>query len=147
MNQIAKKIEGLKAFDPTKIILRFIAENSQDVAAYVSDMQLFVEGIRGEDGAFIADYWPYHPFTVDVKQSKGQPTDRVTLRDTGAFHASIKVITDNEKFTVTATDPKTDDLLDKYGEGILHLSDENLHSLKVALLLPELRKKLKEALS
>ena len=146
MSLVGNKIQALKEFDPKRIILDFIAENSKDIAAYVSDMQLFIEGIRGEDGEFIADYWPYRPFTVAVKQTKGQPTDRVTLRDTGAFHASIQVTTDSEKFTVTATDPKTEELQQKYGEGILNLSDENLHSLKVALLIPELRKKFKEAI-
>jgi hypothetical protein len=144
---VLKKIESLREFDPHRIILDFISDNKKHIAAYVSEMQLFVEGVRGEDGQFIADYWPYHPYTIAVKQSKGQPTDRVTLRDTGAFHRSIKVDVDNEKFTVTATDPKTDELMEKYGEGILNISDDNLHSLKQGLLLPELRRKFLEALS
>ena len=31
----------------------------------------------------------YKPYTVMVKEQKGQPTDRVTLKDTGDFHRSI----------------------------------------------------------
>jgi len=43
---------------------------------------------KASDGSRLAP--PYAASTVKAKTRKRQPTDRVTLKDTGAFHDSIK---------------------------------------------------------
>lgn len=81
------------------------------------------QGIRA-DGAPITP--PYTPFTVQVKRAKGQPTDRVTLKDTGAFYGSFQASYGKGGFGIYATDPKAQKLERKYGSAIFGLTDENI---------------------
>lgn len=66
----------------------------------------------------------YKPYTVMIKEQKGQPTDRVTLKDTGAFHKSIKFEISKTLTQLTATDEKTAKLEAKY-DNILGLSEKS----------------------
>lgn len=149
MKRLVSLLAGLKEFDENtdKYILAVVKSNEKDIVKYVSEIQLFIEGIRGSDGAFIAGYNPYHYRTVEIKQEKGQPTDRVTLRDTGEFHKSFTITFSDESFRIVATDWKTDFLVAKYGDGVLALSDEHLHSLKVAIIKPQLISTLKQLIN
>jgi len=65
----------------------------------------------------------YKPATITIKKKKGQPTDRVTLRDTGFFYDSIFLVVHkgNETFNVVSSDTKAPRLLDKYGDSIFGL--------------------------
>ena len=47
-----------------------------------AEIQLYEQGRDGA-GVEIMSYAPYEPVTIEIKRSKGQPTNRVTLRDTG----------------------------------------------------------------
>jgi hypothetical protein len=61
------------------------------------------------------------------KRKKGQPTDRVTLKDTGDFYSSFQVLPFKGGFIIDADPIKEDtNLFDRYGEDILGLNDENL---------------------
>lgn len=65
--------------------------------------------------------------TIILKEQKGQPVDRVTLRDSGDFYASHNVVLINDGFEITADTLKEDnDLLEVWGEDILKLTPENL---------------------
>jgi hypothetical protein len=69
----------------------------------------------------------YAAFTIEQKEIKGQPTDRVTLKDSGDFYRSFNVQLRGDEFIITADTLKTDnDLLDVWGDAILGLTDENL---------------------
>ncbi|MBO9151927.1 hypothetical protein ACFOTA_06900 [Chitinophaga sp. GCM10012297] len=63
----------------------------------------------------------YRPATKAIKRKKGQPTDRVTLKDTGFFHASLFLVVGQNDFGVVSTDRKGPWLVDKYGESIFGL--------------------------
>lgn len=79
-------------------------------------------GIRA-DGTEIEP--EYALFTIRVKTRKGQPTDRVTLFDTGAFYGAFTVERKGDMVIFTSTDDKTQRLVDKYGEGIFGLTDDD----------------------
>lgn len=72
---------------------------------------------------------PYADLTVQIKQMKGQPTDRVTLKDTGDFHRSFYVKFDRDRFTILASDIKTQKLVTKYGFKIFGINEEDLTEL------------------
>lgn len=88
----------------------------------------------------------YTPFTVSIKRQKGQPTDRVTLHDTGDFYSSLRVEFDEGGFYVTSDDSKAAELLEKYGTNIFRLSNQNLTILIREYLRPAFAEKLKELL-
>ena len=84
---------------------------------------------RGQDSEGNELFPPYTPFTVSIKQSKGQPTDRVTLYDTGQFHASFFVDWRPTEFEIYARDVLTPKLAGKYGPEIFGLDDNSQQDL------------------
>jgi hypothetical protein len=67
----------------------------------------------------------YSMLTVEIKKSKGQPSDRVTLKDEGDFQQGMFM--EAEKFPVTfnSKDRKAGPLSEKY-DGIFGLTKPNL---------------------
>lgn len=122
---------------------RIIADNE----AYICDMnaqeQLYEQGVNAL-GVSIADYAPYSPVTIQIKQAKGQPTNRVTLRDDGDFERSFFLNIDRQKFTIMASDWKTEELTAKYGKQILGLTPQNKSILAQDYIYPDLLTKIKE---
>lgn len=89
--------------------------------------QLFKEGEDSKGKSLKSIGGGYSPFTIEIKKSKGQPTDRVTLKDTGAFYQSFDVIPYKGGFRIDA-DPIKDEtnLFKEWGEDIVGLNPENL---------------------
>ena len=119
-----------------------ILENKFVIIEMVTKDQLYERGINGNDVA-IASYKPYSPRTIRVKIKKGQPTDRVTLKDTGDFYNSFEVVFDENGFYITSTDEKAKYLVEKYGRNIFRLTDENLTILLREYIRPILTEKMK----
>lgn len=119
-----------------------ILKHEEVIVNMIAEEQLFEQGIEGR-GIKIMSYQPYKPSTIKRKLKKGQPTDRVTLRDTGEFHASLHVEFDEGGFYVASTDDKAKYLLDRYGKTIFRLTNENLKVLLNDYIRPELYSKLK----
>lgn len=139
-NRVATFNDGLTS---GKFIQQIIFDNE----AYIIDMnaedQLNEQGVNNL-GVDIMDYMPYRPLTIAIKEEKGQPTNRVTLRDTGEFESSFYLDVGLQRFEIKAADFKTEGLVKKYGRQILGLTNENLHELIVTYILPDLQKKAKD---
>lgn len=137
----------LRAFkDNLPIYLEDIIRDKEDViVSAIADDQLYRRGINGR-GEKIMSYMPYTAKTIQNKKRKGQPTTRVTLRDTGAFHKSMFVVFDSEGFYITASDEKTEKLIKKYGEEIFRLTDKNFTRIIQSHIRKELVKRLKRAI-
>ena len=136
----------LRAFkDSLPTLLEDVVRDKEDViVSAIADDQLYRRGINGKDEK-IMDYMPYAARTIQNKRRKGQPTTRVTLRDTGAFHESMYVVFDSEGFYITASDEKTQDLVEKYGEEIFRLTDKNFTRIIRSHIRKELIRRLKKA--
>ena len=137
----------LRAFkDSLPMLLEDIVRDKEDViVSAIADDQLYRRGINGK-GKKIMDYMPYTARTIKNKKRKGQPTTRVTLRDTGAFHESMYVVFDSEGFYITASDEKTQGLVEKYGEEIFRLTDKNFTRIVRSHIRKELVKRLKRVI-
>lgn len=137
----------LRAFkDNLPMLLESIVRDKEDIiVSAIADDQLYRRGINGK-GEKIMNYMPYTITTIKNKKLKGQPTTRVTLRDTGAFHESMYVVFDSEGFYITASDEKTQGLVEKYGEEIFRLTDKNLTRIIRSHIRKELVKRLKQAI-
>ena len=77
----------------------------------------------------------YSPFTVERKLEKGQPIDRITLKDTGGFYRSWDVKAESIGWVFTV-DPLKDDtnLFDEWGKDIVGLFPKNLQIVIRVLL-------------
>ena len=132
MTPFDKKIEAATAVQnemDKRIIDEVVANN--DKAIKIQADQMF-EGKRG-DGQDITP--SYTPFTVRIKRQKRQPSDRVTLRDTGDFQDAIVIDYGPDSFKYDSVDEKRVKLARKYGENIFGLNDEGL--IKLIALLKE----------
>lgn len=137
----------LRAFkENLPALLEDIVRDKEDViVSAIADNQLYGRGITGS-GQKIMDYAPYAPRTMRAKKKKGQPTTRVTLRDTGEFHRSMFLVVDSEGFYITSDDSKTKFLTDKYGDKIFRLTDKNLTRIIRSHIRKEFIKRLKRAI-
>lgn len=132
-----------EALTSGRLIQNIIWENE----AYILDMnaeeQLFEQGIN-RLGVEISDYAPYSPVTIEIKEAKGQPTNRVTLRDEGDFESSFFLEVGTKQFEIKASDWKTEELIKKYGRQILGLTDENIAILIWQYIYPDLMNEAKK---
>lgn len=126
---IKKKLEALRKFqdEAQERVIEQVRKNEPFVFHLVTEEQLF----RGVDAGGRRIAPPYRPFTVQIKRARNQPTDRVTLLDTGDFYGAMDVRYDPDKFFVLNTDRKSAKLRAKYGSGILGLNDQSIELLTV----------------
>lgn len=124
------------------VYTRKALEQNQQKIVDLNVEQLYEYGVNSL-GIQIDTYQPYTPYTVRVKKEKGQPYDRVTLRDTGDFHKSFEVVFDPTGFYITATDYKTEELIEKYGSKIFGLTPENKQELVAEYVLPIVTEEIK----
>lgn len=133
-------IERLKEVEEeiTQAIRKTLEDNKAIILDMNTEDQLFDRGVTRE-GVPIERYAPYRPFTISVKRAKGQPTSRVTLRDSGDFHESFFINFDNDSFEIKASDEKTEKLKFQYGAEIMGLTKENMQDLSENYIKPVVR--------
>lgn len=136
-----RKFEEILAESLEEVIISL----QDKITQLVAEEQLYKKGINGK-GVEIMSYAPYAQSTIRRKSRKGQPTNRVTLRDTGEFHKSLFVVFDEGGFYIATEDEKLKYLEPKYGEAILRLTDENLKYLLQTYIRPMLAERLKNKL-
>jgi tRNA U34 5-carboxymethylaminomethyl modifying enzyme MnmG/GidA len=73
----------------------------------------------------------YMPFTIAMKKSKGQPTDRVTLNDTGKFQKSFEKKILKDAFTIEGDSKKPDGEIEDNIDftNVLNLSKDEIKEL------------------
>lgn len=131
---LVKKFETL----PIKDFIKEVIADNKELIEDKNAEQMF----RGElpDGSQITP--PYKDITVAIKSLKGQPTDRVTLKDSGDFYKGITLNLESDSFTLDNTDEKTEGLIVKYGDP-LGLSEQSREEIKEEVFKPFLLEKFK----
>lgn len=110
--------------DYYKELIKILESLAKTISETNAD-QMFA-GLRADD----TDIEPaYKPFTIAIKKEKGQPTDRVTLKDTGEFHRSIFVKFEGDKIIIDSDNDLRDKLVKKYGATIFGLTKQNKQAL------------------
>lgn len=137
----------LRKFDEIlgKELVNEIMSHEKEIIEAVVQNQLYERGINGT-GVEIMSYKPYRPRTIKNKQRKGQPYNRVTLKDTGEWYNSLRLVYDVDGFFITSTDEKNTYLKKKYGPTILRLTNENLSMILNKYIRPNLKVKLEKYL-
>lgn len=143
MRRLEELIARLKALEQRIIdaIVEAVKENDSIIIELNIDEQLYTRGVNRNDVP-ISDYAPYAMLTLEIKTQKGQPTDRVTLQDEGDFHNSFFIDYKGDGFEISATDWKTEALVDKYGKEILGLTDDNLRAFAEDYIKPAIQEAL-----
>lgn len=129
-NKLGKKIHLFQGIDTSKII-KSVIDSDEILKAQILDLntedQLFNKGIDSLGRRLEDIGGSYSPYTINIKLSKGQPTDRVTLKDTGAFYDSFELKSGLTFIEITANPYKEDgkNLVNEWGGYILGLTTEN----------------------
>lgn len=121
-------------FDIRKEVKEVI-ESTQDEITALNKKQLFA-GIRSTGTEIKPEYAPY---TILLKDQKGQPTDRVTLKDKEDFYNGFFVDVNSATFVIDSRDSKTEALIGKYGEKILGLTNDSRGEYVAYTFFPSLR--------
>jgi len=98
-----------------------VAESVQETKTdYLEQQRQQLYAGKDSEGNSITPF--YRPATITRKKKKGQPTDRVTLKDKGDFYDSLYLDAMNSGgFDIKSGDPKAKWLFDRYGPQILGL--------------------------
>jgi hypothetical protein len=127
MGDIGETIRKFKRLDFKKVIISIL--NTTSVKELVVEMEqnrLFNTG-KDSEGDSLGGY---SPFTVLIKQEKGQRTDHITLRDTGEFYESFTFHATGTDLVFDANPVKEDNnLFDDFGIDILGLTEEDTERL------------------
>lgn len=102
-----------------------------DLDVFIADLnrsQMAKKGVRGDGSVITPDYTFNTKNIKSTKSGISAITEHVTLFDTGDFHKSIIAGMFGNELVLDATDSKTSELIEKYGE-VLGLTDESLNIL------------------
>ncbi len=138
LHELQRRLNG---FDIRQEVVVTIEETAETIADF-NRKQLFA-GLRSTGTEIKPSYAPY---TILVKDQKGQPTDRVTLKDSGSFYDGIEVDVNSETYNLSSSDEKTDELMKKYGDRIFGLTKESRGEYVAFTFFPALREKITKKL-
>lgn len=143
MKIIESKILSLSTFQDN--IERYMEDITKSIEEQIVDINVEQQysGLRS-DGESIRP--PYAESTKRRKKRKGQPTDRVTLRDTGQYHASFAMSYEPDSFSIYAQDFKAKYLVHRYTTKIYGIQDEYLKALAEEIYQPRLVERLRKQL-
>ena len=132
-------LNKLKNLDINKLLNVVLTSLESEIIEMNTEDQLFNKGVTIRNVKIVPSY---ADSTKKIKRRKGQPTNRVTTRDSGAYHRSFNVIFGSTEFEVTATLVTNkgfalpEHLENRYG-GLEGLTDENVTNL-TNLIRPQL---------
>lgn len=129
-----------------RIVKETLVKNDVFVLDLIFNKQLFDRGMRA-DNLLIHSFKPYKPSTIAYKKRKGQPTNRVTLKDTGESLFRAKVKGKKEGIEVFSTVDYFEHLEEKYGEAAYKLTDNHIELLTKTLIIPAIVKDNKRILN
>jgi len=131
-----KLMELKKAINPT------IEQTVNRTKPLIIDEQTNGQMFKGEDANGKQFVPSYALSTKVVKKKKGQPTNRVTLKDTGDLYDSIKVEAKTTEFIISANVEYFKYLVTKYDQNIiLGLQEDFLEQYTKQAILPNLKRK------
>lgn len=142
--EIAAIIKRFFSIDMEKVVMDSVKEYSREIVSMQQEQMFSGVASKGDpiDPAYTKN-------TRTMKKLRGQPTDRVTLKDKGNFYKRQFVRFTKNTFEVDSRDKKTADLKEKYhgnrGSDIFGLTEENTDRLAV-ITLPLVQDKFKDKL-
>lgn len=111
---------------------------------YLTNKQWFQKGQKS-DGKIIKP--AYSRITIKIKKKKGDPYDRVTLRDTGKLYRSIELIIGDRAIIAKVGVDYYKKLEEKYGKRILGIQDQFLEEFCENYIIPQIRKNINDTIT
>ncbi len=137
IRKVTKNMQGITAARIIDILVNQPELNGLIIELNTQD-QLFKKGVDSKG----LSLGVYAPFTIEVKKAKGQPTNHITLKDTGDTYKTWKVTTLNGDIIIEANFIKDgEDIIKKnrLSEDVVGLTEENLQKIidEIAIKAPK----------
>lgn len=132
LDRVKRKLNSIVKLDENKILRQILSSTElQEEIIYLNTIsQLFEQGEDKLGRRLDSIGGGYSPYTIQIKQSKGQPIDRVTLKDTGAFYDSFKVVVADSYIEIIANPLKDGkDINQEWGGYVIGLQPENMRKI------------------
>ena len=126
------------------LVLDAIEANKELIIDTITENQLFE---HGEDGDGDKLPLPYAEKTQMIKKAKGQPINRITLKDTGDFYASMVMVRQVDAVRTYFTDYKAEKLYKDWGVEIGSISKKNLSEIVDSDIKEDFIRSLREKLN
>ena len=136
IDKIQTQVSGLKE-KLTEIISDSLKDNEESIIKLNQKQLLLGKRADGSDNL------PYSRDTITRRIKKGNPVKNslITLYEYGDFHKSMLLKIDNKKFSIIATDSKTERILKTdYGKNVLGLTKDSF-TILFKEVRPEIKKK------
>lgn len=150
MNILEQTIEKLKDINLYQILDEIFLNNRVQEEVIRLNQDQLQSGIDSKDKEIVTiGGSPYRATTIAIKEYKGQPTDVVTLYDTGEFYNSFRVTIRENGYEIEADFEKEDgNIMDNFLStyDFMGLTPESLAELTYETILPRLEKILIEKL-
>ena len=121
-----KKLKVLQELDFVNAVLmaveKAVKNNENVILDYNRNDQLYNKGEYPEGDKVKPSYTLR---TIQIKKRKGQPTNRVTLKDKGDFYKRFDIVYFANGFQILSYDKKTSLLVKKYDKRIFGVSESN----------------------
>ena len=134
LNDLKKTVEDLQNAINNSI-QESISQNNQVILELQTQEQMY----QGIDSKGIDIKPAYADSTIKIKRRKGQPTDRVTLFDSGEFYKSLEVIAGKNDAIIRTIISYSVFLVNKYAD-ILGLDEENWTVFLEKYTIPTIKK-------
>jgi hypothetical protein len=128
LRQLGEKLRQV-SFQSNEKDLLLIVEAHEATAVDLNILQM-------DDGRTALDQRikpEYAPITIEFKQLKGQPFNKVTLEDEGNFKRGMFMNAERWPIMFSSTDFKVDLITTKYGEDVFGLTKKSISSLGVEI--------------
>lgn len=151
LNNFARKIEALESFDILSNVIDIINQNSFYVTALLrlqlqegrdandEPVRIFGRDFYSDRTIFDKEHGNYAPL--------GKVTEWITNYKTGDFYSSLETEAFGTVFRTQSDVPYFDEILRRSGDIIIKLNRAHLIELRNEVIIPELRKRIKIALS
>jgi len=123
--------------------LRESIENNKDILITQQTEKQMYQGLTSLGTSISPDY---KQSTRDRKKRKGQPYDRVTLRDTGDFYASIDIEAKDTEFIIKTPISYSIYLVKKYDD-IFGIIEEFMSQFLTTYTLPLLKQNIDDIIA
>ena len=139
LDDLQNTISNLEQFDWGQE-LESIVENNTDAIIQLQEEQLY-SGVDSNNQQITLEGQGYAKKTFDIKTEKGQPTDRITWKDTGALYNALTAKVDNGNVTFDAPgeDEKFEAMIFRSGIDILGLNEDFRTQFGNNVTLPAIR--------
>lgn len=142
LDEAKRKLKELR--DSFNLLLKEAFDEQKSlIIDYNANEQMYK---RGEDSKGSIIRPAYRPATVRIKKAKGQPTNRVTLKDSGRFHRTLIVTPKDNHVEITSDLHYSKYLFRKYGDDVLGIQEELLKDFVKLYVLPKIEAEAKEKL-